>query len=483
LVSTTDGLLVFNPEKDLFEVYINSRSDNGPNDFGILVSSYQDSRGWHWLCSGYGLIKFNPETHTSVIIDSKAGLLSNSVYRILEDNLGCLWVSSSKGISKLWFANIENDTTFVVNMMHFDETDGLQGREFSETASLKTQDGELFFGGVNGLNIFRPEEIKMDRSIPKLQFTNFRIFNSAIVPGQEFNNRVILEKPISHTDAIVLKYSENLFSIEFAALTYLFPEKNKYRYRLSGFDENWFETDGTANFATFTNLNNGDYVLQVKGANADGTWNEEGISLKIKVLPPFWKSWYALLSYMLFLMLALLTLRHMILFRERLKVELTTERAEAKRLHELDMLKLKFFTNISHEFRTPLTLILSPVEKLLPRFKGLPEEKYLHHILQNSKKLLNMINQLLDFRKMEAEGLNYNPSWGNVVEFIAETVSSFNDLSENTNIELRQVTNLLELNMLFDKDKMEKIILNLLSNAFKYTPVSGLVVVQLGLEE
>jgi signal transduction histidine kinase/ligand-binding sensor domain-containing protein/DNA-binding response OmpR family regulator len=482
-VCTTDGLSVYNPDSDHFDTFINKHSNTGPKEFGGLVSSYEDSRGWHWLCSNSGLIKFNPETHTSMRFDNKSGLLTNSVNRILEDNLGNLWVSSSGGISKIAFTSIENDTTFVANFSHFDETDGLQGREFSETASLKTKNGELLFGGVNGLNIFKPEEIVLDQTIPKLIFTNLRILNTVISPGQVFNNRVILKKPISHTDEIVLKYSENLFSLEFAALTYLFPGKNKYRYQLEGFDPGWFETDGTANFATFTNLNNGDYVLHLKGSNADGTWNDEGISLKIKVLPPFWKSWYAMLGYVFILMVMLLTLRYMILFRERLKVELQMERNEARQLHELDMHKLKFFTNISHELRTPLTLILSPTERLLPRFKGLPEEKYLQHIYQNSKKLLNMINQLLDFRKLEEQNLTYNPSWGNIVEFITATVSSFNDLSENKNIELRQITDLREFYMMFDQDKLEKILFNLLSNAFKFTPISGVVIVQVGLEE
>jgi len=482
-VCTTDGLAFYNSIKDRFETYFNKKSNTGPTEFGILVSFIEDSRGWYWLGSNTGLIKFNPNSHTALRFDNKSGLMSNSVNRILEDNQGSLWVSSSSGISKVSFTNIENDSTFVTNFTHFDETDGLQGREFSETASLKTKSGELLFGGVNGLNIFWPEEIKMDRSIPKLIFTNLRIFNTIIAPGQEVNNRVILTKPISHTDEIILKHSENLFSLEFAALTYLNPGKNKYRYQLEGFDENWFETDGTANFATFTNLNNGDYVLHLKGSNADGTWNEEGISLKIKVLPPFWKTWYALLGYILILVALLWTLRYMILFRERLKVELQIERSEAKRLHELDMLKLKFFTNVSHEFRTPLTLILSPVEWLLPRFKGLPEEKYLNHIYQNSRKLLNMINQLLDFRKMEAQSLTYKPAKADIVEFIKATVSSFNDLSENKNIELRQITDLTEFHMSFDPDKLEKIIFNLLSNAFKFTPISGLVIVQLALEE
>ena len=474
---------IYLPAIDSFANYTSATSQEGSLDFGILVSSFQDSRGWHWLCSGNGLIKFNPSSNSAVLLDSKDGLPTNSVYRILEDKLGNLWVSSSHGITKLWFTEIENDSTFMTNFIHFDETDGLQGREFSETAALKTSQEELLFAGVNGLNMFKPEDIQLDRTVPKLQFTNLRIFNSKIEAGTPFNDRVILDKPISHTDELVLKYSENLFTIEFAALTYLHPEKNKYKYQMSGFDENWFETDGSANFATFTNLNNGNYTLYVKGANADGTWNDEGIALKIKILPPFWRSWYAFIGYVALVLSALLVLRQMILFRERLKVELQMERDEANRIHELDMMKLKFFTNISHEFRTPLTLILSPVEKLLLRFKGLPEEKYLGHIHQNSKKLLNMINQLLDFRRLEAQGLKYNPSWGDIIQFITETVTSFNDLSENRNIELRQVTNIQEFNMFFDKDKLEKIIFNLLSNAFKFTPVSGIVIVQITLEE
>jgi signal transduction histidine kinase/DNA-binding response OmpR family regulator len=481
-ICTTDGLSIYDPKKDDFDSYFTKFSTNGTPFLGPISSSFEDSRGWHWLCSINGLVKFSPENLSTVVIDKNSGLVANPVYRALEDNQGNLWVSSSRGITKIHFSNIENDTTFTTTLMHFDETDGLQGLEFSETASLKTRDGELLFGGVNGLNIFRSEEIKIDRTIPQLIFTNLRVLNSNIVPGQVFNNRVLLKQPLNHTGEIVLKYSENLFSVEFAALTYLYPEKNTYRYQLEGFDNSWFETDGTANFATFTNLNNGDYVLHLQGSNADGTWNRRGISLKIKVLPPFWKSWYALVIYVLVLAISLLVLRYTILFRERMNVQLEVERSEARRIHELDNLKLKFFTNISHEFRTPLTLILSPVEKLLPHFKGKPEEKYLHHIHQNSTKLMNMINQLLDFRKMDDKGLSYNPSWGNIIEFITETVASFNDLSENKSIELRQITDLREFHMMFDKDKLEKVLFNLLSNAFKYTPISGLVIVQVSLE-
>lgn len=482
-ICTSNGLSIYNPQKDNFENYINKDSDAGTNSFGSLISAFTDTRGWNWLCSSNGLIRFDPEKHTAAVIDKDSGLMSNSVHRMLEDQQGNLWVSSTGGISKIMISDRDQNSNFRVNFIHFDEADGLQDIEFSETTSLLTKDGEFLFGGVNGVNIFRPEEIIMDRTAPSLAFTNLKILNTVIVPGQIYNNRIIIDKCINHTDRIVLKHSENLFSIEFVALTWLFPEKNQYRYQLEGFDENWFETDGTANFATFTNLNHGDYVFRLQGSNADGTWNQEGISLKIKVLPPFLKTWYALLIYIFILLVALLSLRYMILFRERMKVELETERSEAKRVHDLDMLKLKFFTNISHEFLTPLTLILSPVEKLLPVLKGASEKKYLDHIYQNTRKLQLMVSQLLDFRKMDAQGLVFNPSWGDIVAFITSTVASFSDLSENKHIELRMITDLREFYMMFDKDKLERILFNLLSNAFKFTPVSGVVIVQAGLEE
>ncbi len=481
-ISASDGLSIYDEETDDFESFNNPQGRTGTNLFGILVSTFEDSRGWLWLCSSNGLIRFNYEEKSITVIDANNGLLSNPVNRILEDKHGNLWVSSSSGLTKIAFTNILSDGTFTATYTYYDETDGLQSNEFSETAALQTSKNQMLFGGINGINIFDPDEIKNNIEKPELLFLNFRIFNEIILPNQVFNNRVVLEKPIFKTNEVVLKYSENFFSIEFAALTFLSPDKNKYRYRLLGFDENWFDTDGNNNFATYTNLNNGDYVFQVIGANADGTWNTEGISMNITILPPIWKRWYAFIFYVGIISLALFILRSMILFRERLNVRLKHERIESQRIHDLDMLKIKFFTNISHEFRTPLSLILSPVEKLLPKYKNSPDEKYLKHIYLNSKKLLNMINQLLDFRKMDVKGLSYDPSHEDIIAFINEVVISFNDLSENKNISLRMATDIKELKMLFDKDKLEKILFNLLSNAFKYTPVNGLVLMEVSVE-
>jgi signal transduction histidine kinase/DNA-binding response OmpR family regulator len=214
----------------------------------------------------------------------------------------------------------------------------------------------------------------------------------------------------------------------------------------------------------------------------NGKFEGQEISLKIKVLPPFWKSWIAYINYAILIFFTFILLRRLILVRERINVRIEHERLESQHIHEIDSLKIRFLTNISHEFRTPLTLIMAPVEKLLIDLKDKPEVKYLKLIEQNAKRLLQMVNQLLDFRKMEVQGFNYNPSFGDIVSFLNEAVSSFSNLSEQKHIELTFKTKIKELNTYFDKDKLEKIMFNLLSNAFKFTPGYGHVSVSLSVE-
>lgn len=482
-ISSSNGLCLYNKTKDNFEVFINPQGDTGLNLFGILVSTFEDSRNMLWLCGNNGLIQFNYENRSANYFNTDNGLPANPVNRVLEDEFGNLWISSSNGLTKMSIADISATNEFSSHFLHYDKTDGLQNNEFSETAALKSSEGELIFGGVDGINIFNPNEVENEVEKPNLVFLNLKIFNETVDPNQTVNNRIILEKPLNQTDEIKLNYSQNFFSIEFAVLNYLATNKNKYRYRLRGFDQNWFETGGSTNFATYTNLKNGQYVFEVNRANTDGTWDEAGISLNIVILPPIWKRWYAFVFYVGILSFILFALRYMILSKERLRVKFENQTLEAERIHELDMAKIKFFTNVSHEFRTPLSLILSPLEKLLPKYKNKSDGKYLNHIYVNSKKLLYLINQLLDFRKIEISGLTYNPSYEDVIAFINDVVVLFNDLSENKNISFRIVTDVKKLTMHFDKDKLEKILYNLLSNAFKFTPVNGLVLVEVNVME
>lgn len=478
--STTNGLASFDDSSGTFKCFYNQANNKSTLTDNFVVNSFDDSRGFLWICTRNGLNLMDRSNNTFRHFTTTDGLPSNSVHGIVEDKNGNLWLSSKNGISKLTLKNIQGIHQFDFSFTNYSITDGLQGKEFNQLAALCASDGEIFFGGPDGLNAFYPDEIKEDTTVGKMIFTDFKIFNKSVPYGHDYDNRILLEKPIFNTDKISLKYHENSFTIEFIALNYFFPEKNVYSYKLEGFDNSWIKSEGNKNSATYTNLTNGTYIFRVKEIKGNSTGKE--ISLKIVVLPPFWKSWIAYIIYAILIFLILIFLRRLILITERINMRIEHERLEAQHIHEIDTLKIKFFTNISHEFRTPLTLIMAPVEKLLAELKEKPEAKYLKLIEQNARRLLLMVNQLLDFRKLEVQGFNYNPSLGDIVAFLAETVSSFNNLSEQKHIQLVFRTKIKELNTFFDKDKLEKIMFNLLSNAFKFTPGYGKVSVTLKIK-
>jgi signal transduction histidine kinase/ligand-binding sensor domain-containing protein/DNA-binding response OmpR family regulator len=479
-ISTEFGLASFDEKEQTFKTFQNQGDNKNSISDNNVANCLEDSRGFFWICTKNGLNLLDRGTNTFRHFTMDDGLPSNNLQGIVEDKYRNLWISSRNGISRLEIRNVQDISQFDFEFINYNVTDGLQGKEFNRSSALCTSDGEIFFGGTDGLNAFYPDEIKEDTTVAKIIFCDFRIFNKSVPYGQKYNNRVILKNPIFNTSEIALKYHENSFTIEFLALNYFFPEKNVYAYKLDGFDNDWITSGGKDNSATYTNLSNGTYIFHVKELTANSKGEE--ILLKIVVLPPFWKSWIAYLCYAMLILLILILLRHLILVRERINMRIEQERVEAQHIHEIDTLKIKFFTNISHEFRTPLTLIMAPVEKLLTDLKGKPEEKYLKLIEQNSKRLLRMVNQLLDFRKMEVQGFNFNPSFGDIVAFLKEVVASFKNLSEQKNIRLLFQTEVKELNTYFDKDKLEKIMFNLLSNAFKFTPGAGQVLVSLSVE-
>ena len=479
-ISTTNGLATYDYINQTFKCFQNQPENSNSLIGNYVVNCFEDSRGFFWICTKNGLELLDRSKNLFRHFTLTDGLPSNSVHGIVEDKSGNLWISSKNGISKLNIHHVKSIEQFDFSFTNYNLTDGLQGKEFNPSAALRTKDGEIFFGGPDGLNAFYPDEIKQDNTMGKMIFNDFRIFNQSVPYGQKYDNRVLLEKPIFNTNKIALKYHENSFTIEFIALNYFFPEKNVYAYKLEGFDNTWVKSEGNKNSATYTNLNNGTYTFRVK--ELKGNTEGKEIVLTIIVLPPFWKSWIAYLIYAILIFLILLFLRQLIVVRERINMRIENERIENQHIHEIDSLKIKFFTNISHEFRTPLTLIMAPVEKLLSELKDKPEAKYLQLIEQNAKRLLLMVNQLLDFRKLEVQGFNYNPSMGDIVSFLNETVSSFKNLSEQKHIQLVFKSRIKELNTFFDKDKLEKIMFNLLSNAFKFTPGYGQVSVTIKIK-
>jgi signal transduction histidine kinase/DNA-binding response OmpR family regulator len=268
-----------------------------------------------------------------------------------------------------------------------------------------------------------------------------------------------------------------VFSIEFSALNFFHPQKTQYRYILEGFNKEWLTTDANQRKVTFTNLDPGDYTFKVKASHGDGVWDGEETTLRITVLPPFWKSSWAFVCYAVLIIAALIIVRTLIVRRERMNFRVQQEKLEAQRMHELDEMKIRFFTNVSHEFRTPLSLILAPLENMMQ--SSSPDQRnHLQVIQRNAKRLLNLVNQLLDFRKVEIQEVRLSTSEGDIVTFIRELVHSFYDVSKQKNIALNFRTSIPSFETNFDQDKIEKIVFNLLSNAFKFT-LAGTVEVEL----
>ncbi len=480
---TAFGINVLDKKTGSFRYYLHSQDDTASlsnNNINVITI---DSKGNIWIGTSDGLDLYNPGNNNFRVFRQKDGLPDNVILTILEDNSGNLWMSTTKGLSNLIISKDKNTNKLRYRFRNYDKSDGLQGKEFNVNSACKTHRGELIFGGSNGFNIFRPDEIKSDTIRPDVVLTNFQLFNKDIKINEKIDGRVLLKKSFSSTREITLKHNENMFSIGFAALNYFHPEKNKYKYRLEGFNNKWLTTDGHQRRVTYTNLDPGEYTFRVKASNSDGLWNEKGTSLNIKVLPPLWRTSAAFVIYIIMLIGALLLLRHLVLERERLKFRTEQERQTAIRNHEMDMMKIKFFTNISHEFRTPISLILSPLDKILQRTSDPEQQKLLLLVQRNSRRLLNLVNQLLDFRRMDVQELRLNLSPGNVIEFIREIVISFSDLSEKKEIQYSFHTSIDQLQIQFDHDKLEKILFNLLSNAFKFTQDKGKISVNIGVKE
>lgn len=466
------GVSVLEKESGRFVQYITDKNNSKSISSNAVLDIHTDISGRVWIATQGGLNYFDSVTKTFGHFMETDGLPHSTILTIEEAD-GKLWLSTPNGIS---CATITTEAGVLkAHFRNYDDADGLQGKQFNENASLKTKNGELIFGGANGFNIFRPEQLSLNSHLPAVVMTDFQLFSKSVKPGEIIDNRVILTKSILQLPHIVLPPGQNVFAIEFAALNFIHPEKNEYQYLLEGFQDQWLKVDNKLRKVSFTNLDPGDYIFKVKASNNDGIWNDQATSLKITVLPPFWKTKAAFALYVVFVLTALLITRKLIQQRERMKFSIQQERQEVMRMHELDMMKIKFFTNVSHEFRTPLTLIITPIEKLLKQATGEDQKRQFELIQRNGKRLLNLVNQLLDFRKMEVQEIKFNPSEGDILKFIRETVSSFSDLSEKKNIQLHFQSNVDSLETIFDQDKLEKILFNLLSNAFKFTQEPGSV--------
>jgi ligand-binding sensor domain-containing protein/signal transduction histidine kinase/DNA-binding response OmpR family regulator len=474
-IGSVAGVAIFEKNKTapVFYQKTNDRSSLS-NDNVICLS--EDSKGRMWVGTREGLNLFNEQTKSFQTFTTEDGLPDDLILNILEDDRQTLWISTPSGLCNAIPRQTANGISF--SIINYDETNNLQNREFNENAALKTRNGELFFGGPSGFNIIHPADIKQPVYHPKIVFTGLQILNKNVEPGELVNNRVLLQQSLSQLQSIDLKYQENVFSIEFTSLDFAHSNREKYAYMLEGFNTDWLYADGTQRRITYTNLNPGHYTLKVKVLNRDGLWGDIK-TLQINIQPPFWRTPIAYIIYALLAAGLFLLARRIVLDRIHMRYEVAQQRREAERAHALEQLKTKFFTNVSHEFRTPLSLIIAPLDKMFKQATDEEQKKQINLVQRNAKRLLNLINQLLDFRKMEVQEVKLHPSIGDIVRFSKDISLSFMDIAEKKKIQFSFSANIDSLEIYFDKDKVEKILFNLLSNAFKYTHDNGMVSIYL----
>ena len=445
-----------------------------PEEF--IYTIYEDAAGRLWAGGHRGVYLVDRERGTAELFNRTIGLPEPAVVMgIVGDEAGNLW------IIKNGFIRFNPDTG---SLRPYGLADGLPSLVFNRTAYAQSESGEIFLGGDGGVVAFHPEGVRDNAYVPPVVLTDFKLFGKSVSADGE----APLQVHVSVAESITLPHDQNDITFEFAALNFRHAEKNRYAYLLEGYDDTW-RAVGTQRTATYTNIPPGAYVFRVKGSNDDGLWNEEGATIRLTITPPFWQRWwFYTLCVGAFLVVVVgsyrLRVRHLKQRQRELAREVQTRtrelalekqktEAQAEQLREMDRLKSRFFANISHEFRTPLTLILGPLRDALDGANGPPGRKQLQMMQRNSLRLQRLINQLLDLSKLEAGRMPLHARLRNPAVFIRGLVQSFASLAERRHITLTYHAEQDELLLYFDADKLEKVISNLLSNAFKFTPPQG----------
>lgn len=467
-----NGLQLYDANKRILKKY--KRSRNSVSESGIpenyVTSIIKDSRGYIWIGTyGGGISLFNIEKETFETFNASAGLQSNDVCAIVEDRNGYLWISTISGISRF---DVENK-----EFTNYDHSSGIKVDEFTPHAGIRLSDGQILFSGNNGFTSFNPHEMLTNPYKPTVVFKGISVNNKRIVP---FGEDGILKGELKDLNEIKLEYDQTNIAIEYSALNFILPERNQYMYKLEGFDKEWNEA-GSRRIAYYTNIPAGTYRLIVKASNNDGLWNDEGTSITIKVLPPFWKTWWAYCFYALLLsIISYLIFRY---YNERKQLEnaIKIEQAKAEAQQEFHEARNKLFTNFSHELRTPLSLIMSPLKDLVDNGANLPSKVHDSHKLMynNTQRILRLVNNLMDFQKKESGTMELKLEHHDFVAFSDEMISLFQELAFSRKINLNFKHEIASLDYCFDVSLMEKVFFNFLSNAFKNVPDEGIITIVL----
>ncbi len=456
----------------------------------------QDRSGAIWVGMERGLNRLvfaspNIQAASEVTITryfTQDGLPDDFIKGVLEDEQGRLWISTDQGISVL--KNPQHPAGVLPDFKNYSLAHGLQAYRFNKNAAYKSRSGELYFGGRNGFNVINPTNVVYNKLIPPIVISSLEKYD---IDHPEWGARA--EPGVSTSKEIRLSYKNNIFTIRFAALDFREPAANRYAYQLEGFNNNWIQL-GTQRQVTFTNLDPGTYIFRVKGSNSDGVWNETGTELKIIITPPWWKTIWAYLCYIILFIVAIVTLvKARLRYLENRTIELeqavtkgiaqiSTQKellqVQAEKLQELDRTKSNFYTNMTHEFRTPLTVILGMTDQAENDYPPPVPDTFRQNITmirRNGQQLLRLTNQLLDLSRLDAGQLPVHLVQDDVVGFIAYLVQSFQSFAATKNVQLHFQPKVSAMQMNFDQEKLQSIVVNLLSNAIKFTPPDGHVYV------
>jgi signal transduction histidine kinase/ligand-binding sensor domain-containing protein/AraC-like DNA-binding protein len=447
-----------------------------PNNSGSLLSNHvwslcRDTANILWVGTDAGLNRFVLNNKSEVVsispIDNEY-IIGRKIVSIKIDKSHNIWLGSSQGLLKF------NPEKNIVNCYTF--KDGLQSNTFTE-GSTYTRDGWMYFGGINGLNFFRPEEIADNPFQSQIAILDLKIFGRTVKVGEKLRGKVVLSSDINTTDHLFLSHKLNNFTLSFAALHYANPEQNKFRYKLEHYDKDWIQTDYHLRSASYSNLPPGKYTFLIQSSNNDDVWNTDSRKIEITLAPPPWNTVWAYIAYFVTLTTLALIIISFYRTKQEWRQQLFLEKVEKEKINEINELKLSFFTNITHELRAPLNLIVGPIKDLSGKYSEADTFSTLRFqiVQKNIARLQNLINQILDFRKVSSNNMTLNVSLNNLTESIRNIEASFNYIAKEKNVDFSVDYEPLAVQLWYDRDKIEKIILNLLSNAFKFTKKGGKV--------
>jgi signal transduction histidine kinase/DNA-binding response OmpR family regulator/streptogramin lyase len=466
-IASQNGLLQYHNATGSWRWYNPESGTGGSFPYRHLTSILPDPEKpeqYLWMgTGGDGLVRFDMMNETFKGFTIRDGLPNNFIYGILADDSGKLWMSTNLGLS--CYDPVTGD------FQNYDQSRGLQSNEFNYRSFYKSPDGEMFFGGINGISAFYPNRITVNPHLPQVVLTGMQLSYEPVEPGTKDSP---LTSTINTTRQIRLKHNQRTFAFKFAALEFTDVSKNLFRYMLDGFDERWIEA-GTNNMAFYTNIPAGKYMFKVIGSNNDGIFNQEGASLEVIIERHPWVKWYAFLLYISLLILTLYFIHRTLLEKRKANLEIRQKEDETRRLSELDQFKSRFFANISHEFRTPISLIQGYLDDLLEEMKRKDLRQIVFSAKRNSSELLLLIDQLLDLARLESNSLKIQPEILDLVQYLKKLVGEFTSTAQRQGLSLKFHSEQESIIAQFDPGVMQKIFNNLMSNAMKFTPPGGTI--------